>query len=81
MRDAACAQHLAQVAETFVRELQSLVIDPSARCDCRRIAIHREQASAPSQARQNFPAVATAAKRAVDVNAVRPHLQTVYCRM
>jgi len=38
-------------------------------------------ASAPSQARQNLPAVATAAKRAVDVNSSRPHFQIVYCRL
>ena len=81
LRCSACDQHFAQTAEILVRELQSLVIDFSARCDRRRIAIQRNQTPAPAQARQNLSAVAAAAKRAVDVNTVRLHFQTVYCRM
>jgi hypothetical protein len=64
-----------------VHQLQSLVIDLSARFERRLIAIQRDHASTPSQARQNLAAVAAASKCAIDVNAVRPHFQTVYCCM
>ena len=79
--DAALAQHAGKRAESAVHKFKPFIIKFPAQRHRMRIAVQCDQSSAHAQPRQNFTAVPAPPERAVDINAVCAHLQSVYRRL
>ena len=73
--DVKARKHLAELGEGCVHDLEAAIDDIPACVNGCRITIQSDQPTFRTEPRENRPAVPAAPERAIDVNAVRAHVE------